>query len=533
MGKKSLKKISVFLSTVMLMVSMMSIMAFATPPIAPDAPTKGSLTITKDGAEFKAYKVLNANQNASAQCYDYSVTPEFSDFFGNVDYGNYTVDGIKNLTADQMKVFGENLHKFVIEKSLVANMIISSSVKTEVDFGYYLVLESSGTSGGSVVVSTPMITSVPAVSGDAWQYDVTLYPKDNDQILSKKIVEGSNRVDTSSANIGDTIKYEVKSLVPRYSSNLTKVKYKFTDTMSKGLTYDEATGITIKIGSEILQGALDGDPDAANKHYVVKKTMNADETTTIEITFNYEKIKAYSLAEIILSYQARLNEKALIKTNANVGNVNNVKLEYTNNPNVEGSVKELNSKVTTYTWGLGLKKVDANNITKDLEGAEFKITDSADINTGNVLGKYTYNAAGEVVILSGNLTTNGKGEVAVTGLKDGDYFIHEVKAPAGYSLLKAPVKVTITATKDAGNNYTGAATIAVTNGNEAGSIVSPVTMKDNNVLFNVQIKNYSGISLPTTGGIGTDGFVKIAISLLAIVAVSGVVYLAIEKKKRA
>lgn len=521
MGKKSLKKISVFLSTVMLMVSMMSIMAFATPPIAPDAPTKGSLTVTKDGSSFKAYKVLNATKSGDA--YEYTATTEFAEFFGNATYGSYTVDGIKNLNADAMKTFAENLHKFLIAKPSIVSIAVPSGTKTAVDLGYYVVLETSGSSNGQAVVSTPMITPVPVVSGNAWQYDVTLYPKDNTPTLEKKIVEGSNRVDTSTANIGDIIKYEVKSTIPTYESTATGIKYTFTDTMSKGLTYDAVEGVTATSGVKTFVKGVD---------YTVLSNTAADGVTTITINFEYDNIKAYAATGLTLNYQAKLNEKAIVNVAANNGNPNSVKLEYTNNPNVTGSIKELNDKVTTYTWGLGLKKVDADNITKDLVGAEFKITDSADINTGKVLGKYTYNAAGEVVILSGNLTTNGKGEVAVTGLKDGDYFIHEVKAPEGYSLLKSPVKVTITATK-VGQDYTGAATIAITNGNEAGSIVSPVTMKDGNVLFNVQIKNYSGISLPTTGGIGTDGFVKIAISLLAIVAVSGVAYLAIEKKKRA
>lgn len=518
MGKKSLKKISVFLSTVMLMVSMMSIMAFATPPIAPDAPTKGSLTVTKDGSSFKAYKVLNTTKSGDA--YEYAATTEFASFFGNVTYGNYTVDGIKNLNADEMKTFAENLHKFLIANPLITGVTVPSGIKTSVDLGYYVVLETSASSNGQAVVSTPMITSVPVVSGNAWQYDVTLYPKDNTPTLEKKIVEGANRLDTSTANIGDIIKYEVKSTIPTYESTATGIKYTFTDTMSEGLTYDAVEGITVTSGVKTFVKDVD---------YTVVSNTAADGVTTITINFEYDNIKAYAATGLTLNYQARLNEKSVVNVAANNGNPNSVKLEYTNNPNVAGSIKELNDNVTTYTWGFGLKKVDADDITKDLAGAEFEIRNEG----GTSLGKYTYNAAGEVVVLSGNLITNANGEVAVTGLKDGSYFIHEVKAPEGYSLLKQPVKVTITATKDAGNNYTGAATIAITNGNEAGSIVSPVTMKDGNVLFNVQIKNYSGISLPTTGGIGTDGFVKIAISLLAIVAVSGVAYLAIEKKKRA
>ena len=57
-------------------------------------------------------------------------------------------------------------------------------------------------------------------------------------------------------------------------------------------------------------------------------------------------------------------------------------------------------------------------------------------------------------------------------------------------------------------------------------------MNDGNVLFNVQIKNYAGISLPGTGGIGTDGFIKIGLVLLGVVIILGAGYVVLDKRKR-
>ncbi|PWX28719.1 prealbumin-like fold domain-containing protein, partial [Clostridium perfringens] len=151
---------------------------------------------------------------------------------------------------------------------------------------------------------------------------------------------------------------------------------------------------------------------------------------------------------------------------------------------------------------------------------------------GTIVGKYTYDENGSVILLKGNGVTDANGVVTFTGLEEGDYFITEEKAPKGYSLLKEPVKVTITAQKDSNGDYTGQATIAVTNGNEAGSIVNDITMNDGNVLFNVQIKNYAGISLPGTGGLGTAGFTKIGLCLLGLVVVLGSGYVVLDKKKR-
>ncbi|VTQ54240.1 SpaH/EbpB family LPXTG-anchored major pilin [Clostridium perfringens] len=519
---KLIKKMSLMLSSV-LMILTFSVPVFAktipTPSIDKDAPKTGSITITKEGAGFTAYQVLKATQSGDA--YDYTATDNFKGFFNNDKYGNYTENQIKDLTTtDDIKEFASQLHKYAIDNKISNGIQVNSGVKTNVDLGYYLVLETSEQSTGNAVVSTAMLVSVPQVENDKWNYNVTLNPKDNAPSIEKKIIENNKLVDTSSANIGDTIKYKVTATIPTYEKNATNIVYKIKDTMSKGLTYDSNSGIKITSRNKTF---------VENTDYTVKFNKILDGTTNIEIDFVYDNIKAYATDGLTLEYQATLNENALIDTKVNEGNPNNITLEYTNNPDIQNSNKTINDKVTSYTWGFGVKKVDSENITKDLAGAEFSVRDA----NKNIVGKYTYNESGNVVILQGNGVTNENGVVTFTGLKEGDYFITEEKAPKGYSLLKEPVKVTITAQKDSNGDYTGQATIAVTNGNEAGSIVNNINMNDKNVLFNVQIKNYAGVSLPGTGGIGTNGFVKIAIGLLAVVVVLGVGYIAIDKAKQA
>ncbi|MDZ4993668.1 SpaH/EbpB family LPXTG-anchored major pilin [Clostridium perfringens] len=517
---KLLKKITVVVSSLVMMLTLSTpVFAASTPSIDKDAPKTGSITITKDGAGFTAYQVLKATQSGDA--YEYTATDNFKGFFNNPQYGNYTESQIKNLTtADNIKEFAAQLHKYVIDNNISNGIEIPSGVKTKVDLGYYLVLETSGQSTGNAVVSTAMLASVPQVENDKWNYNITISPKDTTPAIEKKIVEDNRLVDTSSANIGDTIKYKVTSTIPTYEKNATNIVYKIKDTMSKGLTYD--SNAELKITSE-------NKTFVENTDYTVVTTKNSDGSTSIEVNFVYDNIKAYASEGLTLEYQATLNENALVDTKVNAGNPNNITLEYTNNPDIQNSNKTINDKVTSYTWGFGVKKVDSEDITKDLAGAEFSVKDS----NKNIVGKYTYNESGNVVILQGNGVTNANGVVTFTGLEEGDYFITEEKAPKGYSLLKEPVKVTITAQKDSNGDYTGQATIAVTNGNKAGSIVNDITMNDGNVLFNVQIKNYAGISLPGTGGLGTDGFIKLGLSLLGVVVVLGSGYVILDKKERA
>lgn len=513
------KRISIsMLSLIVMLTFSISVFAAGTPSIVANAPNKGSITITKNGAGFTAYQVLKATQSGDA--YDYTATDLFKGFFGDPKYGGYEENQIKDLTtADKIKDFANELHEYVIKNKISNGIQIDSGIKTDVDLGYYLVLETSDQSTGNAVVSTAMLVSVPQVVDNNWKYDVTLTPKDNAPTIEKKIVQDNNLVDTSSANIGDTIKYKVTATIPTYEKKETNIVYKIKDTMSKGLTFDSKEGIKITSGEKVFQEKTD---------YTLSTKETPNGSTEIEIVFKYNNIKAYSTLGLTLEYQATLNEKSLIKTQANDGNSNSVLLEYTNNPDVPNSIKAINDKVTSYTWGFGVKKVDANDIKKDLAGAEFSVKDKA----GTVVGKYTYDANGNVVLLQGNGKTDANGSVKFTGLKEGDYFIKEEKAPNGYSLLKQPVEVTITPVKN-GGDYTGAATIEVTNKNNAGSIINDITMDDQNVLFNVQIKNYAGISLPSTGGPGTARFIKIGLALLGVVFVLGLGYVALDKKKRA
>lgn len=214
--KNVLKKFSIAMSSLIMMLAFsITVFAASTPSIGENAPTTGSISITKDGAVFNAYQVLKATQNGDA--YEYTATDVFKGFFNNSQYGNYTENQIKDLTtADSIKEFAAQLHKYVIDNKISNGIEIQSGEKVSVDLGYYLVLETSEQSTGNAVVSTAMLVSVPQVENDKWDYNVTLNPKDTTPTIEKKIIEDNKLVDTSSANIGDTIKYKVTSTIPTY-----------------------------------------------------------------------------------------------------------------------------------------------------------------------------------------------------------------------------------------------------------------------------------------------------------------------------
>lgn len=513
MRNNILKKFS-FIMVFMFIFITTSIPVFAaTPSISKDAPTEGSITISKKGAVFTAYKLLDATKSGDA--YEYSQTNDLKGFFNNNQYGSYDKTTIQKLSGDQVKQFAVDLHNYVMDNNIAGQKLVDGKPNT-VDLGYYIIIETSGDSEGAVVASTPILVSVPQVLNNSWNYNVTIKPKDNTPTLEKNIVKDDQRVKTSSANIGDVIKYEVKATIPIYDANAKNILYKFTDTMGKGLTYDEATGFIIASGDKTFTKDTD---------YKVNVEKQTNGSTVITIDFVYDNIKDYANEGLTLNYQATLNKDAVVSTQANAGNPNNIELDYTNNPHVKDSYKKLTDKVTTYTWGFAITKVDSELNSKLLQGAEFSIKDES----GKTVAKYTYDEKGQVVSLSGNGVTDSKGVTTFIGLKEGKYSIKEEVAPSGYSLLKNPVEVTITANKDESGNYTGAATIEVSNSNKAGKIINDISEKDGNILFNVQIENHAGFSLPSTGGLGNTGFIKIAIILLSIVCVLAILGLGYTK----
>ena len=111
------------------------------------------------------------------------------------------------------------------------------------DNGYYMIVDTytPATGEDDVVYARYMIQKV----GNA-----TVNNKADKPTVEKKIVEGSNKVNENTANIGDTVSYEITSRVPDMTG-YKEYYMDFGDTLSKGLTYT-ADSLTVKIGDATL-----------------------------------------------------------------------------------------------------------------------------------------------------------------------------------------------------------------------------------------------------------------------------------------
>lgn len=277
--------------------------------------------------------------------------------------------------------------------------------------GYYLIKDKDGTITGHESYTTYIVEVVDSV---------TISRKAGVPEVDKKIIEGSDKVTENNASIGDTIHYEFTGTMPTNIADYSTYFYKFEDTLSSGLTITDTDDVKEGIQTDVTV-LVDGVD--LTKYFYINATENADGTTTlivgIEDLLDLENTVEFSgktiteKSTVVVSYTAVLNENALVGTN---GNMNDVYLEFDNNPNDNGegdtnpppvnpddepettkpTGKTPKSEVWTYTTEIIIEKVDQDgNI---LTGAAFTITGEGVnivVTTGEVYVPY---AASETVV---------------------------------------------------------------------------------------------------------------------------------------
>ena len=446
-------------------------------------------------------------------------------------------------TSADAAAFAKKIAPYLTNPSSSGAQADGKYVISNLSAGYYLVKDKDNTLNTKDDFYTAYIMQVVA--------DVNADPKGDKPSVDKEIKEGDKTVASNTASIGDKIEYVVSSKVPDMS-NYEKYYFILNDTMSKGLTFNNDVNITI------------GDKTLGADDYTVTFVVDKDnKTTAIKIVFkDFIRYKDKKGADIKVTYSATLNQDADITS---TGNINEVRLVYSNNPNitpkgddepgendnVTGETPK--SEVKTYTTGLKLTKIDGK--TKEtLTGAKFEIkgdgvkvvlinkevykasengtfymlkdgtytetasTDATADQYDSTTTKYEKVAAVDKTTVPTEINAVGyvdaNGILAFEGLGEGTYTITELVAPNGYNLLKAPITITITA-----NATLDGCTWTVKNG-ETGLTAGT------DHLFAFNVVNNAGTELPSTGGIGTTVFY-----VLGSVLVLGAIVLLVTKRR--
>lgn len=389
--------------------------------------------------------------------------------------------------------FVDNFRHYLGKHLNADNAIKPSSTDTEngvytwtVPAGYYLIKDKDGSLVGTEETATNYILQVVG--------DTNVNPKGGKVTHDKLIEDGGNRVEAADYSIGDDVKFVLRGTLPANYGDFETYSYKFVDTLSAGLSFNNDVKVYIENA---------GTKRELTNGYLVNYTNPTVSGATFTVDFaDLKTIEGYTIDQhstIVVEYTAKLNENAVI---GGVGNPNTSYIIFDNDPHNDGEGETPEDNVFAFTWELDVFKIDGNN--KKLTGAEFILYRSlGGANQYAIVENGVLTGWTEDKTLATKLVSDAEGKFIVKGLEADIYYLEETKAPEGYHLLTAPIKVDITASVSENENGTmgvvDSLQIKVDNhnyrdGDKTTGIVS------------MQVINNPGATLPETGGVGTTMF---------------------------
>lgn len=355
-------------------------------------------------------------------------------------------------------------------------------------------------------------------------WNVPITPKAEKPTVEKKVYDNPDGTSTggfgSSADhaINEKFQFQLTATLPdstnRAYDYYDKYSVIFHDTLSDGITYDkddELDSVVIKSNGNTYNIT------DSSKYTIDTTDLESQNSFVVNIDVKAcAKDAGFDLndgATITVTYTAHLNDKAYVNTaGGGTSNINKVYLTYSNNPQDESSIGKTpeSTPVYVYTYQLSNTKYrDEVNENNKLEGAGFRLYSDEACNAEDEIklkmnddGTYSrdFSTEGKGV----EMLSNKDGQFNVKGLDAGTYYLKETKAPDGYSACKV-IPVTIKA--DHSRN-------------------DQVNLEGSNLTNDIVNIKAGGITLPSTGGIGTTLFYVVGGGLM----VAAIVLLVTKKR---
>lgn len=412
---------------------------------------------------------------------------------------------------------------------------------SDMEQGLYLVVE---TRVPENVTSTcnPFFVSLPmtTIDGAAWNYDVTVYPKNQtgNPDLEKTVREAKNSTGknngsltditdgyahTATASVGDTVDYQIISTLPTITSKASSLsEYTYVDTMSKGIKYNKQdvvieffrdSACTDKITTWAEDsGTFAVTYDDASNIMTIKMTETGLSEINEAAAVYIDNVKrGYSDCTMRITYAATLTSDAKM---GDKDNPNTVTLTWkrTNTTYYD----TLEDCCHVFTYGIDVLKQFSDG-KGDIQDVKFLLhNDSDDCYIIADLKDGIYYAKG-ITTKKSDATTfvpNSSGYIIAKGLEDDSYSLTETATDKGYVLLKDAVKIVIKTAENGQCEQCGAKLLtasATVNGKD-------VTMSDGNAIVPLTVVNNLGFNLPKTGGYGTWMFTIGGVALLGAAA---------------
>ena len=448
---------------------------------------------------------------------------------------------------------------------------------TDMAQGLYLVVE---TRVPEFVVDTtePFLVSLPSttIDGTAWNYEVTVYPKNatgspdlektvreakadtgkNDG-ATDDITDGYRHVATGSD--GDVMDYQIISTLPTITSPATALsQYTYVDKLSKGIRYNGSMGendVKIEFFKEpeckelvttwtVADGTFavdykDYDPTSGSQMTIRMTDSGLKEINSSTNVYDPASslLRGYSNLTMRITYSCTVNSDATT-VYGDSGNLNEVTLTWSRtNTDYYDTLKD---DCHVYTYAMDLTK-EFSDDAGNFDNVQFLVHNTSD--GYYVQGKL--NAEEGIYYVTGHTDKEAEatkfspmsgnanhGKVILKGLEDDTYVITEVQTDEGYKLLKENITVEITSKPGSEICPTCETALLVASAKVNGQ---DVTMTEDNssvhTIVPLTVTNTKGFDLPTTGG--DNSRLPYVAGSLAVLAGLGVAVAALKKKKHA
>lgn len=393
--------------------------------------------------------------------------------------------------------------------------------------GYYLIVDTSPFSeGDSYHAYNSFLLKV-----NKDHYHVQITPKVVKPTVEKKVYDNDDIGSTDENNgwgssadhaINEEFQFRLIAKLPESENNgraydyYNKYTVRFNDTLSNGITYDRLDSVVIN-----SNGHTYDIPKDSPKYNVDVSHLESDHSFVVSIPdvktcVEDPEFNLNNGATITVTYTAHLNDNAFVNTaSGSTENKNSVRLQYSNNPRPDDEYWGYTpnytpeSEVYVYTYQLNNTKLAETENGTPLPGAGFRLYSDADYKNEVKLyqdGEFYYpiKDATDKNKEAVEMKSAANGQFNVKGLDAGTYYLKETTTPADFTPCSVIPPVTITA-------------------NHNGNHVELDSSKLSTTIIN---KKAGGITLPSTGGIGTTLFYVVGGGLM----VAAIVLLVTKKR---
>ena len=402
-----------------------------------------------------------------------------------------------------------------------SDIVGGNSSITIPEAGYYLIVDTINFSNGDYYHAYNSFLLVNVPQAVQTSYNVTINHKVVKPTVEKKVYDNFDNQDGTSTGdfgssadhaINEKFQFQLIAKLPagrdegRAYDYYDKYSVIFHDTLSDGITYDGPDSVVIKSNNNTYDTTIDP------SKYTITESQNSFVVKIPDVKTCAEGLDLNDGATITVTYTAHLNDKAYVNTaGGSTSNINKVYLTYSNNPKDESSIGKTpeSTPVYVYTYQLNNTKHQDTEKGPALEGACFRLysdeacTDQSEVQLYQKDGFYypIKDVLGKEAV---EMKSAANGTFNVKGLDAGTYYLKEITPPDGYSACKV-IPVTIKA--DHSRN-------------------DQVNLEGSNLTNDIVNIKAGGITLPSTGGIGTTLFYVVGGGLM----VAAIVLLVTKKR---